>query len=80
MQTHRAAGQTLNYFQQSPVRGQLEPPDGYARTGWRYLQCTDTPNELRVRRIRHNPRLVRLTLDFAGTAAAQDGAGVQPPA
>ncbi|KZT02654.1 uncharacterized protein LAESUDRAFT_661324 [Laetiporus sulphureus 93-53] len=38
----------LNYFQQSPVRGQLEHPDGYSKTGWRYLQCTDTPNELRV--------------------------------
>ncbi|KAI0639471.1 hypothetical protein C8Q77DRAFT_65949 [Trametes polyzona] len=36
-----------NYYQQSPVRGQLEVPDG-AKTGWRYIQCTDTPNELRV--------------------------------
>ncbi|KAH8100684.1 hypothetical protein BXZ70DRAFT_1008171 [Cristinia sonorae] len=40
--------QQLNYFQQSPVRGQLEPSDGFSKTGWRYLQCTDTPNELRV--------------------------------
>ncbi|TFY72861.1 hypothetical protein EVG20_g142 [Dentipellis fragilis] len=38
----------LAYFQSSPVRGQLEPYDGDARTGWRYLQCTDTPNELKV--------------------------------
>lgn len=38
----------LAYFQVSPVRGQLEPYDGETRTGWRYLQCTDTPNELKV--------------------------------
>ncbi|KAI0375068.1 hypothetical protein BV20DRAFT_960124 [Pilatotrama ljubarskyi] len=38
----------LNYYQQSPVRGQLEVPQGAAKTGWRYIQCTDTPNELRV--------------------------------
>ena len=31
----------------SPVRGQLEPPDATTRPGWRYLQCTDTPNELK---------------------------------
>ncbi|KAH9936992.1 uncharacterized protein B0H18DRAFT_949996 [Fomitopsis serialis] len=49
MNTPRSPSQPLNYFQQSPVRGQLESPDGqYARSGWRYLQCTDTPNELRV--------------------------------
>ncbi|KAH9837217.1 uncharacterized protein C8Q71DRAFT_591279 [Rhodofomes roseus] len=49
MSTPRSPSQPLNYFQQSPVRGQLENPDGqYARSGWRYLQCTDTPNELRV--------------------------------
>lgn len=51
MASHRHAHQPqLNYFQQPPVRGQLEPitADGYARTGWRWLQCTDTPNELRV--------------------------------
>ncbi|EIW64598.1 uncharacterized protein TRAVEDRAFT_62125 [Trametes versicolor FP-101664 SS1] len=39
----------LNYYQQSPVRGQLEVPDSSAaKTSWRYIQCTDTPNELRV--------------------------------
>lgn len=38
----------LQYFQPSPVRGQLEPPDATTRPGWRYLQCTDTPNELKV--------------------------------
>ncbi|EPQ60676.1 hypothetical protein GLOTRDRAFT_68519 [Gloeophyllum trabeum ATCC 11539] len=37
-----------NYLQTSPVRGQLEPLEGNTRTGWRYLQCTDTPNELKV--------------------------------
>lgn len=51
MASSRHAGQSLNYFQQSPVRGQLEVPDGYSRSGWRYLQCTDTPNELRVRTV-----------------------------
>ncbi|KAI0275104.1 hypothetical protein BC834DRAFT_927771 [Gloeopeniophorella convolvens] len=39
---------TLAYYQPSPVRGQLEPYDPESRTGWRYLQCTDTPNELKV--------------------------------
>ncbi|CAL1695688.1 unnamed protein product [Somion occarium] len=51
MASHRRTHQPqLNYFQQAPVRGQLEPlsADGYSRTGWRWLQCTDTPNELRV--------------------------------
>ncbi|KAI0778253.1 hypothetical protein BD413DRAFT_466587 [Trametes elegans] len=38
----------LNYYQQSPVRGQLEVPEDATKTGWRYIQCTDTPNELRV--------------------------------
>jgi len=39
----------LAYFQTSPVRGQLEPHDPQqTRAGWRYLQCTDTPNELKV--------------------------------
>lgn len=39
---------SLSYFQTSPVRGQLEPYEPQSRTGWRYLQCTDTPNELKV--------------------------------
>jgi hypothetical protein len=38
----------LAYFQTSPVRGQLEPYEPQSRAGWRYLQCTDTPNELKV--------------------------------
>ncbi|KAI9509072.1 hypothetical protein F5148DRAFT_1190152 [Russula earlei] len=44
-QHHHAA---LAYFQTSPVRGQLEPYEPKSRVGWRYLQCTDTPNELKV--------------------------------
>lgn len=39
---------SLAYFQTSPVRGQLEPYEPQSRAGWRYLQCTDTPNELKV--------------------------------
>ncbi|KAJ3551597.1 hypothetical protein NM688_g4608 [Phlebia brevispora] len=47
METRKTLAQKLNYFQQSPVRGQLEPPDG--TTGdRRFLQCTDIPNELKV--------------------------------
>ncbi|KAI0322646.1 hypothetical protein OF83DRAFT_1080077 [Amylostereum chailletii] len=38
----------LSYFSPSPVRGQLEPYHTDSRPGWRYLQCTDTPNELKV--------------------------------
>ena len=38
----------LAYFQTSPVRGQLESYEPQSRAGWRYLQCTDTPNELKV--------------------------------
>lgn len=38
----------LSYYQTSPVRGQLEPYESQSRQGWRYLQCTDTPNELKV--------------------------------
>ncbi|KAI0655146.1 hypothetical protein C8Q70DRAFT_924378 [Cubamyces menziesii] len=44
----RLPAQRLNYYQQSPVRGQLEIPEAGNKTGWRYIQCTDTPNELRV--------------------------------
>ncbi|OBZ79867.1 hypothetical protein A0H81_01059 [Grifola frondosa] len=32
----------------SPVRGQLDTSEDFSSTGWRYLQCTDTINELRV--------------------------------
>lgn len=38
----------LAYYQTSPVRGQLEPYEAKSKAGWRYLQCTDTPNELKV--------------------------------
>ncbi|TFK30407.1 hypothetical protein FA15DRAFT_662362 [Coprinopsis marcescibilis] len=32
----------------SPIRGQLEPYDPKAPEGWRYIQTTDTPGELKV--------------------------------
>ncbi|KAJ8702545.1 hypothetical protein PTI98_001252 [Pleurotus ostreatus] len=40
----------LNYLKQSPVRGQLEPYDPRVNKGWpgRFLQCTETPNQLKV--------------------------------
>lgn len=38
----------LDYLRPSPVRGQLEPPDPSTLQGWRYIQTTDTPNELKV--------------------------------
>ncbi|KAG1833746.1 hypothetical protein EV424DRAFT_1532597 [Suillus variegatus] len=39
----------LEYLHASPIRGQLEPSDeATKKTGWRFLQCTDTPNELKV--------------------------------
>ncbi|KAG2154798.1 hypothetical protein DEU56DRAFT_907178 [Suillus clintonianus] len=39
----------LDYLHPSPVRGQLEPSDEVTKkTGWRFIQCTDTPNELKV--------------------------------
>ncbi|KAH7916404.1 hypothetical protein BJ138DRAFT_1121785 [Hygrophoropsis aurantiaca] len=38
----------LDYLQASPIRGQLEPHNETSRTGWRFLQCTDTPNQLKV--------------------------------
>ncbi|KDQ63595.1 hypothetical protein JAAARDRAFT_29617 [Jaapia argillacea MUCL 33604] len=46
--SRHSSGVPTNYLQISPVRGQLEPLEPGARTGWRYLQCTDTPNELKV--------------------------------
>jgi len=39
----------LDVYRVSPVRGQLEPPDARTSKGWRYIQCTETPNELKVR-------------------------------
>lgn len=38
----------LDYLQPSPVRGQLEPYKEKTRAGWRFIQCTDTPDELKV--------------------------------
>ena len=40
----------LDYLRPNPVRGQLEPHDEHTRkSGCRFIQCTDTPNELKVR-------------------------------
>ncbi|KAJ3569776.1 hypothetical protein NP233_g4834 [Leucocoprinus birnbaumii] len=38
----------LDYLRLSPVRGQLEPYDSKSPAGWRYVQTTDTLNELKV--------------------------------
>lgn len=38
----------LDYYRVSPVRGQLEPYDTTTARNWRYIQTTDTPNELKV--------------------------------
>ncbi|KAK0208249.1 hypothetical protein DFS33DRAFT_426012 [Desarmillaria ectypa] len=38
----------LDYYRVSPVRGQLEPYDPTTARNWRYIQITDTPNELKV--------------------------------
>lgn len=39
----------LDTFCSSPVRGQLEAYDPKTPKGWRYIQTTDTPNQLKVR-------------------------------
>ncbi|GLB36117.1 hypothetical protein LshimejAT787_0304050 [Lyophyllum shimeji] len=38
----------LDYLRPSPVRGQLEPPDPRTAKGWRYIQTTDTLDQLKV--------------------------------
>ncbi|KAG6890373.1 hypothetical protein C0992_001963 [Termitomyces sp. T32_za158] len=35
-------------IRRSPTRGQLEPHDSRTAKGWRYLQTTDIPNQLKV--------------------------------
>lgn len=40
--------QSLDYLRSSPVRGQLEPHDPKTTKGWRYIQTTDTLDELKV--------------------------------
>ncbi|KAF8807363.1 hypothetical protein BYT27DRAFT_7255981 [Phlegmacium glaucopus] len=40
--------QSLNFLSSSPVRGQLEPYDPRTPKGCRYIQVTDTPDELKV--------------------------------
>ena len=38
----------LDIHRVSPVRGQLEPYDPRTPKGCRYIQCTETPSELKV--------------------------------
>ncbi|KIY64187.1 hypothetical protein CYLTODRAFT_425428 [Cylindrobasidium torrendii FP15055 ss-10] len=38
----------LDYYLATPVRGHLEPHDAANPKNWRYLQTTDTPNELKI--------------------------------
>ena len=38
----------LDIHRVSPVRGQLEAYDPHTPKGCRYIQCTETPNELKV--------------------------------
>lgn len=40
--------QSLDYLRSSPVRGQLEPHDPKTTKGWRYIQTTDTLDELKA--------------------------------
>ena len=42
--------QSLNFLSSSPVRGQLEPYDPRTPQGRRYIQVTDTPDELKVKK------------------------------
>jgi len=44
----RAAPASLDVHRVSPVRGQLEPYDTRTPKGCRYIQTTDTPDELKV--------------------------------
>ncbi|KDR84947.1 hypothetical protein GALMADRAFT_233423 [Galerina marginata CBS 339.88] len=44
----RVAPQSLEVLRTSPVRGQLEPYDPRTPKGCRYIQTTDTPDELKV--------------------------------
>ncbi|KAL0951246.1 hypothetical protein HGRIS_007964 [Hohenbuehelia grisea] len=50
MRAEAPSSPPLSYLQPSPVRGQLEPYNPRANKGFpgRFLQCTDTPNQLRV--------------------------------
>jgi hypothetical protein len=42
------ASAVLDIHRVSPVRGQLDPYDPRTLKGSRYIQCTETPNELKV--------------------------------
>ncbi|KAJ3799892.1 hypothetical protein GGU11DRAFT_460004 [Lentinula aff. detonsa] len=48
MLKHNRPNSSLEYLRPSPVRGQLEPQDSQTAKGWRYLQTTDTLDELKV--------------------------------
>ncbi|KAJ4486062.1 hypothetical protein J3R30DRAFT_3281714 [Lentinula aciculospora] len=48
MLRHNRPNSSLEYLRPSPVRGQLEPQDPKTAKGWRYLQTTDTLDELKV--------------------------------
>jgi hypothetical protein len=61
----------LDIHRVSPVRGQLEPHDPRTPKGSRYIQCTETPNELKVRpvitRIGSSPHDKPMILGFTAT-------------
>lgn len=73
----------MSYNESRSIRGQLDPPEASPRTGWRYVQCTDRQNELRVRRLflcqlNHPDTLLLLGIDTTThiahlRLAAQDG-------
>lgn len=46
---------SLDYLRSSPVRGQLEPYDPRTAKGWRYIQTTDTLDQLKVCRLDQMP-------------------------
>jgi hypothetical protein len=75
MSSTRQEHATLAYYEPSPVRGQLEPYEPQSRAGWRYLQCTDTPNELKVR---HTSISMPLLIFCLGLVAPQNCTPLQP--
>jgi hypothetical protein len=48
MLRHNRPNSSLEYLRPSPVRGQLEPQDPRTAKGWRYIQTTDTLDEVKV--------------------------------
>lgn len=57
---NRLNNSSLEYLRPSPVRGQLEPQDPKTAKGWRYLQTTDTLDELKVSKGKKNHLLLDL--------------------